>query len=30
MENRFAGESAVNQEMKCLCVFVLDVSGSKN
>lgn len=28
MENRFAGESAVNQEMKCLCVFVLDVSGS--
>ena len=25
---RFAGESAVNQEMKCLCVFVLDVSGS--
>lgn len=28
LENRFAGESAVNQEMKCLCVFVLDVSGS--
>ncbi|MBQ2423859.1 MAG: VWA domain-containing protein [Alistipes sp.] len=27
-EHRFAGESAVNQEMKCLCVFVLDVSGS--
>ncbi|MBR5885185.1 MAG: VWA domain-containing protein [Alistipes sp.] len=25
---RFAGESAVNQEQKCLCVFVLDVSGS--
>ena len=25
---RFAGESAVNQEVKCLCVFVLDVSGS--
>ena len=28
LENRFAGESAVNQEMKCLCGFVLDVSGS--
>ena len=25
---RFAGASAVNQEQKCLCVFVLDVSGS--
>ena len=25
---RFAGESAVNQEQKCMCVFVLDVSGS--
>lgn len=25
---RFAGESAVNYEMKCLCVLVLDVSGS--
>ena len=25
---RFASESAVNQEQKCLCVFVLDVSGS--
>ena len=28
IETRFAGESAVNTEMKCLCVFVLDVSGS--
>lgn len=25
---RFAGESAQNQEQKCLCVLVLDVSGS--
>lgn len=25
---RFAGESAQNMEMKCLCVLVLDVSGS--
>lgn len=25
---RFAGESAVNLEQKCLCVLVLDVSGS--
>ena len=25
---RFVGESAPNAEMKCLCVFVIDVSGS--
>lgn len=25
---RFRGESAPNAEMKCLCVFVMDVSGS--
>ncbi|WP_455624907.1 vWA domain-containing protein [Parabacteroides sp.] len=25
---RFAGESAINYEMKCMCVLVLDVSGS--
>lgn len=25
---RFAGESAQNLEQKCLCVLVLDVSGS--
>lgn len=27
-QERFAGESAVNLEQKCLCVLVLDVSGS--
>ena len=25
---RFKGESAPNAEMKCLCVLVIDVSGS--
>lgn len=29
-KNDFFGESAENYEQKCLCVFVLDISGSMN